>query len=262
MHIHLNDQHRHGHSLIHRLDPRIKVVVAVLFILTVSLTPFGAYGAYAVLLAIAMGAAVIARIGAGYVLRRSLVALPFALAAVTLPFTVPGTPLLTLPLFGGLAISEEGVMRFVSILTKSWISLQMAIVLITVTSFPDLLWGLRALYVPQPLIAIVGFMHRYLFVIADEVLRLLRARAARSGAMDGLRSGGSLVWRGKVAGQMAGSLMIRSFERSERIYNAMLARGYQGQIHMLAPTQLQTTDLLTLGTTILLLAVVLFLAWW
>ena len=261
MHIHLDDLHRHGHSLIHHLDPRIKVVMAVLFILTVSLTPFGAFGAYVALLIIVLGAAVIAQIGVGFVLRRSVVALPFALAAITLPFTVPGAPLVTLPIFGGLAISQEGAIRFVSILTKSWISLQMAIVLVTVTSFPDLLWGLRSLHVPQPLIAIVGFMHRYLFVIADEVLRLLRARASRSGELDGLRSGGGLVWRGKVTGQMAGSLMIRSFERSEHIYNAMLARGYQGQIHTMTPSQLQMTDLIALGTTVILLAIVLLLAW-
>jgi cobalt/nickel transport system permease protein len=89
----------------------------------------------------------------------------------------------------------------------------------------------------------------------------LRARAARSAAIDGLRSGGSLVWRGKVAGQIVGSLMIRSFERSERIYNAMLARGYQGQIHMLTPSRLKTIDIFTLGVTVLLLAVVLLLAW-
>jgi cobalt/nickel transport system permease protein len=261
MHINLADQHHHGHSLIHRLDARVKIIAAVLFIATVSLTPFGVYAAYAALLAIVLGAAIFAQVSTGYLLRRSVVALPFALAAVTLPFTVPGTPLMTLPFFGGLAISQEGVIRFISILAKSWISVQMAIILVTVTSFPDLLWGLRALHVPQPLVAIVGFMHRYLHVIADEVLRLLRARAARSAAIDGLRSGGSLVWRGKVAGQIVGSLMIRSFERSERIYNAMLARGYQGQIHMLTPSRLKTIDIFTLGVTVLLLAVVLLLAW-
>ena len=81
----------------------------------------------------------------------------------------------------------------------------MAILLVTVTPFSDLLWGLRALHVPQPLIAIVGFMYRYLFVLADEVLRMVRARAARSATAPGRRSGGSLWWRGKVAGRMVGT---------------------------------------------------------
>lgn len=257
MYFDLADPHRAGDSPIHRLDPRVKVVLALLFILTVSLTPFATFGAYAVLWAVVMAAVVLARVGAGYVVRRSVVALPFALAAVTLPFTIPGEPLLVLPIWGGLTISVEGTARFASILIKSWISVQMAILLVTVTPFSDLLWGLRALKVPQPLIAIVGFMYRYLFVLADEVLRMLRARSARSATVPGRRSGGSLWWRGKVAGRMAGSLMIRSLERSERIYSAMLARGYRGEMHVLAPPRLHRVDVIVLAGALALFALIL-----
>jgi cobalt/nickel transport system permease protein len=257
MYFDLADPHRAGDSPIHRLDPRVKVVLALLFILTVSLTPFAAFGTYGLLWAVVMAAVLLAHVGPGYVVRRSMVALPFALAAVTLPFTIPGEPLWVLPLWGGLTLSVEGTARFVSILVKSWISVQMAILLVTVTPFSDLLWGLRALHVPQPLIAIVGFMYRYLFVLADEVLRMVRARAARSATLPGRRSGGSLWWRGKVAGRMAGSLMIRSFERSERIYSAMLARGYRGEMHVLAPPRLERADFIVLAGAIGLLAMIL-----
>lgn len=257
MYFDLADQHRAGDSPIHRLDPRVKVLLAVLFILTVSLTPFAAFGAYAALWAVVMATVLLARIEPGYLLRRSAVAFPFALAAVTLPFTIPGEPLLRLPIWGGLTLSVEGTLRFASILIKSWISVQMAIILVTVTSFPDLLWGLRALRVPQPLIAIVGFMYRYLFVLADEVLRMLRARSARSATAPGRRSGGTLWWRGKVAGRMAGSLMIRSLERSERIYSAMLARGYRGEMQLLAPPHLQRSDVMVLAGALVLLATIL-----
>jgi cobalt/nickel transport system permease protein len=257
MNIHPTDHHQDGDSLVHQLDPRIKLVVALLFILTVSLTPFGAFAAYAALWGVVMLVVVLAGVKGGTLLRRSLVAIPFALAAVTLPFTIPGETLATLPIFGGLTLSIEGTVRFLSILVKSWISVQMAVLLVTVTSFPDLLWSLRALHIPQPLVAIVGFLYRYLFVLSDEVLRMVRARAARSAALDGMRSGGTLAWRGKVAGQMAGSLMIRSFERSERIYNAMLARGYRGQIQMMAQPQLRRIDLLALGVALLLFVLVL-----
>ncbi|MEZ4622523.1 MAG: CbiQ family ECF transporter T component [Caldilineaceae bacterium] len=99
----------------------------------------------------------------------------------------------------------------------------MAILLVTVTPFPAILWALRALHLPNPLVSIVSLMYRYLFVLYDEATRLLRARAARSATADGVRGGGSLLWRGQFAGRMAGSLMLRSFERSERIYNAMLS---------------------------------------
>lgn len=260
MHLHLHDQYRQAQTVVHGLDARVKVVLTVLFILTVSLTPFGAFGAYIALFALIMTVTLLAHIEPAYLLKRSVVALPFALAAITLPFTVPGQTLLTIPLFGGISVSDAGVIRFVSILIKSWLSLQMAIILVTVTPFPAILWALRALHIPPPLIAIVSLMYRYLFVLFDEAMRLLRARAARSGGQDGTRSGGSLLWRGQVAGRMAGSLMLRSFERSERIYNAMLARGYQGQLLGLEQGKLNGRDLLAAGVMGALLLLILLLS--
>lgn len=262
MHIHLADQHRQGDSLIHRLDPRVKLILTLFFILTVSLTPFGAFAAYGALWLLVLTSTYLAQIGVGFVVRRALVAAPFALAAITLPFTIPGETLATLPIFGGLTMSAPGVIRFVSILIKSWISVQIAVVLVAVTPFPDLLWALRAIHIPQPLIAIVGFMYRYLFLLSDEVLRMLRARSSRCATAPGIRSGGTLWWRGKVAGQMAGSLMIRSFERSERIYNAMLARGYQGAMHTLDEPHLHPTDLAALTIMTLSLTIILLFSHW
>lgn len=260
MHIHLDDQYQAGETFLHRLDPRTKVILTVLFILTVSLTPFGAFGGYIALFAFLMTTTVLSHIEPTYVLKRSIVALPFALAAVTLPFTIPGQTLATIPLLGGLVISQEGTIRFISIVIKSWLSLQMAIILIAVTPFPAVLWALRALHLPAPLIAIVSLMYRYLFVLFDEATRLLRARAARSAAVDGTRSGGSLLWRGQVAGRMAGSLMLRSFERSERIYNAMLARGYQGQLLSMTHSHFATLDFVVGGVTVCGLLLILLLA--
>src|SRR5262245_57546288 len=125
----LADRYRHSNSLLHRLDPRVKVLLTVLFILTVSLTPHGSFGAFAALFALVMVATIVGQIGPGYILRRSIIAFPFALAAITLLFTVPGETLVTVPIFGGLTISQPGAIRFVSILIKSWISVQMAILL-------------------------------------------------------------------------------------------------------------------------------------
>ncbi|MEZ4735468.1 MAG: cobalt ECF transporter T component CbiQ [Caldilineaceae bacterium] len=260
MYTHFQDQYRYGQTLLHRLDPRTKVVLTLLFVLTVSLTPFGAFGAYITLFAFLMVATLWAHIEPAYLLKRSLIALPFALAAVTLPFTVPGNPLFTLPILGGVTISDAGTVRFISILIKSWLSLQMAIILVTVTAFPAILWSLRALRIPPPLIAIVSLLYRYLFVLFEEAQRLMRARAARSASKDGMSSGGSLVWRGQVAGRMAGSLMLRSFERSERIYNAMLARGYRGQLLSMEHSHIGPTDLLVTAVTMIFLLLILLLA--
>ena len=231
LHFHLADQYRRGVSLIHRLDPRAKISSTLAFILAAALLPPGRWLELALLLVLITLVAGLTGLGAGFALRRSFVALPFALAAITLPFTVPG------PIVGHVgpwAVSAAGLVRFISIVAKSWLSVQAAILLGATTAFPDLLWGLRRLRVPGPLVGIVAFMYRYLFVLADEALRLMRARAARSGA--GARpAGGGLLWRGRVAGGMVGSLALRSFERSERIYDAMVSRGFAGELKTLEP---------------------------
>ncbi len=200
----------------------------------------GAWAAYALLFAGTLAVARATGLGTGFAFKRSFVALPFALAAITLPFTIPGTVLAHL---GPLTLTVEGTVRLLSILTKSWLSVQMAILMTYTTAFPDLLWGLGALRLPAALVAIVGFMYRYLFVLAHEGLRLRRARAARAGAGPaGSKTGGGLVWRGQVAGGMVGNLTLRAFERSERIYSAMVARGFQGEMRMLATPHMHDRD--------------------
>lgn len=255
MHVHFTDQYRSGTSLVHRLDPRIKVLCTLAFILVTALLPPGEWIHYALLLIVPLVGAVTAGIGPGYLLRRSFIAIPFALAAITLPFTVPG-PQVTLPVLG-LPVSIEGGVRFFSIVLKSWISVQMAILLVATTSFPDLLWGLRALHIPRVLVSVVGLTYRYIFVLADEAVRLMRARAARSGEVEGHRPGGGIAWRGRVVGGMVGSLALRSLERSERIYDAMIARGYAGEIRHFAPPTLSADDYTILATLLAYLVLVL-----
>lgn len=233
MHVHFLDPYRTGDSPVHRMDPRVKLVLAVALILTAALTPVGAWPVYVLLFSFVLAVVVLAELGVGYVLKRASLALPFVLAALPLLFTVDGPPAFTLPMGRGVVeVSGPGLERFLSIALKSWISVQAAIVLASTTTFPHLLLAMRALRVPRLLVAVFGLMWRYLFVFADEALRLLRARAARSSTADrpGLQAGGSLIWRGRVTGGMAGSLFLRAFERSDRIYMAMLSRGYDGEI--------------------------------
>lgn len=233
MHIHFLDPYEPKNSPIHALDARVKFVLAVAFILTTSLTPAGAWPVYVLLFAISISVVVLSDLGVGTVLKRASIAIPFALAALPVLFTVKGEPLFTLPLgFATLTASAAGAERFISILFKSFISVQMAIVLAMSTPFPQLLMAMRAVKIPRLLVAIFGLMWRYLFVLADEATRLLRARASRSGAAQqaGFRTGGSIAWRGRVAGGMAGNLLLRGFERGDRIYAAMTARGYDGEV--------------------------------
>jgi cobalt/nickel transport system permease protein len=73
-------------------------------------------------------------------------------------------------------------------------------------------------------------------------MRLLRARQSRSATVAGYKSGRNVMWRAKVTGNMAGQLFLRSYERSDRIYNAMLARGYTGQLRTLNPHIMKSSD--------------------
>jgi cobalt/nickel transport system permease protein len=186
----------------------------------------------------------LARLSPKFVLLRSLVALPFALAAVTAIFTLPGEVVWQINIGPWeLSASDAGLVRFSSILVRSWISIQIAIVLTATTPFPDLIHALRHLRVPDILVSTISFMYRYLFVLSDEVVRLIRARQARSAQGLGKgKSGGSVFWRAKIAGNMAGQLFLRSYERSERVYNAMLARGYAGTLLTLNPHVMRTRD--------------------
>ena len=242
MHIHALDSYCPGTSPVHRLDPRVKLILVGLFILTAALIPDRGWVAFGALEGLVLLATLLSRVGLARVQRRSAVALPFVLAALTVVFSTPGRAMWVVPLPGGLlSVTDAGVLRFLSIFARSYLSIQAAVLLAATTPFPDLLWGMRALRLPCTLVAIVGFLYRYLFVLADEARRMLQARKARSAAPDG-RGGGSVAWRARVTGSMAGTLFLRSYERSERIYMAMLARGYDGTVRTLSPPSLRPFD--------------------
>ncbi len=264
MHVHFLDPYRALSSPIHALDGRVKFILAVAYILTVSLTPLGAWPIYSLLLALVLSAEILSSLGIGYVWKRASLALPFILAALPVIFTTSGDPLFTLEL-GSLRLvaSAAGMGRFVNVALKSWLSVQAAIVLTSCTLFPDLLKAMRAVHVPRLLVAMFGLMWRYLFILVDEALRLMRARTARSGApvfRAGSRRaarGGTLVWRARVTGGMAGSLFLRAFERSERIYVAMLSRGYDGEVRSLDLAPLTAGSRLALAAGLALLGLLL-----
>lgn len=252
MHFDLTDLYRSRSSFVHRLDPRVKVVVVVAFILAAGLMPIGAWDGFAALWVLALATSAASGLGVTFALRRSYLALPFTLVALPLLFTMPGQVVYQLPLTGW-TITAQGIERFLTLLLRSWIAIQGVILLTAVTPFPDVLWGLGRLRVPRLLVVTIGFMYRYLFVLADETARMLRARAARSGEIPG-RPGPSPLWHGRVAGHMVGSLFLRALERSERVHAAMLARGYRGSMPGLARRDMRPVDWATVLAASLLLA--------
>lgn len=196
-----------------------------------------------------------ARIGPLTTARRSLIAAPFLLAALPLVFTRPEDPLARFALGPlTLTLSGEGLRIFATIAAKSWVSVQAALLLAFTTPFHELVDGLRQLRLPRIMIAIISFMYRYLAVLAEEATRMRRARAARSAVAAGGRAGGTLLWRARVTGSMVGSLFLRSYERSERIYAAMQARGFEGEFRHMHSRSLRTNEIALLASVLLLLA--------
>lgn len=254
MHFDAFDRYHESSSFIHRLDPRVKVSVTLAFILSNALLPDGAWIAFALSWLFLLYANGLSKLGILFTFKRSFVALPFALIAITVLFSVPGEALASFHFKWDLTITDAGLLRFVSIVIRSWLSVQMAILLVGTARFPDIVHALEHLRVPSILTTIIAFLYRYLFVLADEVFRLLRARESRSAAVAGSRSGGSVLWRAGVAGNMAGQLFLRSYERSDRVYNAMLSRGYAGHLQTMNPHELHRADYVTTA-----LALILFL---
>ncbi|MCA9874196.1 MAG: cobalt ECF transporter T component CbiQ [Anaerolineales bacterium] len=254
MQFHALDRYQTGDSFLHRLDPRVKVIGAVAIILATVLLPDGAWLAFLLTWLLLLALSYATGLGWDYAVKRSFVVLPFLLAAVTVMFSLPGRPLLGIQLGPWqLILTDTGLIRFSSILIRSLLAVQAAILLVAATRFPDLMHALRHLHLPAVLVAIVSFMVRYLTVLGDEVKRLLRAREARSAAVTGQRAGGTWVWRAQVAGSMVGQLFLRSYERSDRLYQAMLARGYQGEWPTSNAHQMARRDWLALFMLLLLL---------
>jgi len=263
MHVHYLDPYHHRSSPVHLLDPRVKLLLALAFILTCALTPPGAWPVYILLLALVLSLEILSDLGISYVQKRSLLALPFILAAFPVIFTIRGEPLASFSIASWtLTATQPGVERFISIALKSWISVQAAVVLAAATPFPALLAAMRAIRIPRLLVAIFGLMWRYLFVLADEALRLMRARAARSGqsAEPGAKTGGGLAWRARVTGGMAGNLFLRALERSDRIYMAMVSRGYDGEVRTIPLPALDSKQFTILFLGLCALVLLLLLA--
>jgi cobalt/nickel transport system permease protein len=152
---------------------------------------------------------------------------------------------------GGLSLSRSGLWIFWNVLVKSCLGVFSIILLYSTTPFPSLVKGLERLGVPGVFTVLLSFMYRYLFLLTDEIHRMKRARDSRS-------FGGRWFWQLKTIGHMIGTLFLRSFHRAERVYLAMLSRGYQGVMPGVAPGRLGIGEYLFLSVVPVLLFVRIF----
>ena len=240
-------------SPIHNLDPRVKVIVTVLVIVSNALLPDGAWLALGITWGMLLVITYLSGINPKFLLSRSLIVLPFTFAALTTVFSTPGTPLVVFT-YPAVTVTTAGLTRFGSIMLRSWISVQAAILLSAITPFPDLIHALRHLKIPSVLISTISFMYRYLFVLTEEAKRLIRARTSRSARLSNYKNGINILWGAKTSGNLVGQLFLRSLERSERIYQTMQSRGFRGNLLTLNPHLMKMPDWLTLGVALTILS--------
>ncbi|HEY3323488.1 MAG TPA: cobalt ECF transporter T component CbiQ [Planctomycetota bacterium] len=208
-------------SPVHRLCPRIKLLATACLLVLVVSTPAaypGVLAGCALLLALI---ALCARVPLGLLVRRAAVVLPFAaMTALFIPFLPNNPDGASYSIGFGLMISHAGLLLLWDVLVKSVLGALAVTLLVATTPFPKLLGGLEALWLPRPLVLITAFTYRYVSVLADEFARMKRARHCRCYE-------GRWLWHAGSIGRMAGTLFLRSYERGERVYLAMLARGYE-----------------------------------
>lgn len=195
--------YQHGASVLHRLPPGLKLGAALACILLVVLLPRDAWGLHA---AIAVGLAAVAiasRASIRQLLLRLLLMEPIVIGIALLALLRP-----------------DGGLLFLSMITKSTLCLACMVLLTATTRFSDILDVLRRLRVPSLLITSLALTHRFMFVLVEEMQRMLRARRSRTFAEDR-----AATWSG--SSQVAGRLFVRASERAERVYLAMCARGWE-----------------------------------
>ena len=231
------DQYSDRDSPVHRLDPRTKFVAAFLFILAVALTPPGSWLVFGLCFVLIAVLVLISRVPVWHILRRSLVIVPFvALIAVFIPFFKEGEPAGSYNVWlWQVTVTKSGLQVLANILIKAWLSILCLIWLTSTTKVTALLNGLERLHLPRVLIIILSFMYRYIFILVDEVMRMKQARDSRS-------FGGGRLWQLRTIGNMVGTLFIRSYERGERVYAAMVARGFDGQTRTLNHLHFRLAD--------------------
>jgi len=219
---------------VHQLHPGLKLIIFVVYLIFLNLTVPGDWLVLILFFLILWFLIIWAKIPVSLLAKRSLFALPFVLAAAPLVFQ--GLPFwrISIPLMNiRIGINMEGTIKFFSILIKAVLSVQAAILITATTRFPDLIYGMKSLKIPTIFLTIFSLTWRFLFVLVGETQRMIHARDSRSSTLmlKPEKTGGKIFWRAKVVGGMAGSLFIRAFERSDRIYQAMISRGYDGNSH-------------------------------
>ena len=241
----------HNSSIIHRLDPRPRVVVALVF--TVLLAVAQRWGVVGAGLCLSAGACILARLPLPPLLKRLAgINLFLLILALVLPFSGPPPDVFSI---GPLSYSQAGSLEVLRIVVKCNAILLGLTSLLSTMEVVELGHALNHLHVPRKLAHLFLFMIRYIDLIHHEYTRLrkaMRVRCFRPG-MD------QHTYR--TVGHLIGMLLVRSFDRSERIIAAMKCRGYRGEFHVLKHFSFHRRDAVFSGIAGLIITLMTTAEW-
>jgi len=218
------DQFAHEGSALTRIPPAGRVTGTVVLALAVATLPPGAWTQLALLALLSLLLLAVARVPPAVALTR--LAWPLALvllASAALVVVIPGEPIARL---GPLTVTAQGADRFASVMGRAMVALLPAVLLVSTTTFPELLQSLGALRVPTAVATALGLAYRLLYLTVDELERLQRAARSRN-------AGGGVTRRRRLLAAMVAATLGRAFVRAERTHAAMLARGFRGTLPLL-----------------------------
>ncbi|MCW2688882.1 MAG: cobalt transporter component CbiQ, partial [Mycobacterium sp.] len=178
---------------------------------------------FAVYAAIVLSVWRVAPIPLRWILPRMLIEAPFLVLAVLLPFSAGGERIAV----AGLQLSVSGLYGAWGIVIKGTLGVAASLTVAATTSARELPAGLSRLGVPAVVTSMLVLMIRYIDVLSAEASRMRTARMSRGDSPRLLHQAGAIA-------KGIGALFLRSYERGERVYAAMLSRGFDGRVPELA----------------------------
>ena len=238
-----------GSSLLHRTDPRVKLAVA--FMLSVVTALLRNWPSQVLTLAGGLLLLVSAGLPVRETLRRlALINFFLVLVAAVVPFTTPGT--VVADIFS-LPVTREGLLLALSVWLKCNAIAALNLAFLATSTIFSLAHAMAHMRVPSKLVQLFFFSWRYLHVLEQEFLRIRTAAMLR-----GFRPGTSLHTYRHLS-WMIGALLIKGYERGERVYNAMLCRGFNGTFWVLSHFHFHLRDGVITAAGIMFAAAVIYI---
>lgn len=233
-------------GMLQSLDPRVKLVSFLLFIVTVSLVhSLPVLGSIFILVFLISLAS---KVPPGFFFKRVLIFVPIFTLIIAIPalFLTPGQSLVNLA--GKVIITQQGALSAGFLLLRVTDSLSLGVLLVLTTPWSNILVALRWVRIPSIIIDILGMTYRYMFLLLHSTNSMFMAR--RSRVIGSFSGSENRRWLGRALA----TTMAKSQRLSEDVYLAMLSRGYQGEILVLNEFALKRRDYIWITFSLIVVA--------